>query len=180
MTDPVRTASEQFLLSEAARLAVEQLATTALRDRKAWVDASHFAPSEKEFVIAEFRAHLVQEGVRLVDAREDADVVIELRSGGVGIDRNEFLLGIPPVLLSPDLASSGAEIPVILPEIAIVKSIKQRGVAGVAYVAYWQDTGELISASGPHYGYTRREDYWLLGYGPRSTGNIPSLKSGDN
>jgi hypothetical protein len=38
------------------------------------------------------------------------------------------------------------------------------------------DTGEVIASSGPFVGKTYREDLWILGAGPRTTGNIPPAK----
>ena len=66
-------------------------------------------------------------------------------------------------------ASSGL---LVTPEIAILKTIKQKGYAGVAMVAYWADTGELIASSGPFVNVTHREDFWFFGFGPRITGDI--------
>ena len=63
----------------------------------------------------------------------------------------------------------------ITPELAISKKIKQVGFASVAYVAYWADTGEVVASSGPTIGKTYREDWWFLGFGPKSTGNIPPV-----
>ena len=56
---------------------------------------------------------------------------------------------------------------------AIVKNTKQQGFAGIAYVAYWADTGEVVSSSGPFIGRTIRDDWWILGAGPKTSGNIP-------
>ena len=62
---------------------------------------------------------------------------------------------------------------VITTEIAITKNLKQIGFASLSYVAYWADTGEIVSVSGPYVGKTLREDWWFLGFGPRTIGNVP-------
>ena len=82
----------------------------------------------------------------------------------------QFLLGIPALYL-PQATSS--TVPIATPELAIIKSTKQRGYASVAYVAYWADTGEVVAHSGPFIGRTTREDWWILGTGPRTVGDIP-------
>jgi hypothetical protein len=110
--------------------------------------------------------------VRLVNKREEAAIVLEVRSGGIGIDRIEYLLGLPSIYLSRDVAQTGTT-PLATPELAIVKSTKQRGFAGVTFVAYWGDTGELVAGSGPFVGQTLREDWWIFGFGPRTIGDIP-------
>ncbi|MDQ3441826.1 MAG: hypothetical protein M3478_15900 [Planctomycetota bacterium] len=175
-TDPPRTATEQFLLSGAASRAIDQLSSESLRDRRVFLDTTYLGSSqtanEYAFLVGELRAKFLLSGIRLVPKREEAQVLVELRSGGLGIDRLEFLLGIPALYL-PQASSGTSSVPVATPELAIVKSTKQRGFASVAYVAYWADTGEVVAHSGPFIGRTIREDWWILGTGPRTVGNIP-------
>ncbi|HYO09805.1 MAG TPA: DUF6655 family protein [Tepidisphaeraceae bacterium] len=181
VTDPTRTATEQFLLSEATRRAVDQLSAEALRDREVYVDASYLVSSayptpENLFLIGELRNKLLLGGVRLVEKRERARVVLEVRSGGIGIDRLEYLLGIPGIYLSNaanDATGTDATSGRGTPELAIIKNTKQRGFASAAFVAYWADTGELVAGSGPFVGRTLREDWWIFGFGPRTIGDIP-------
>ena len=175
-TDPPRTATEQFLLSGAAARAIEQISTESLRDRRVFLDTAYLGSSqtanEYAFLVGELRAKLLLSGIRLVPKREEAQILLELRSGGLGIDRLEFLLGIPALYL-PQASSSTSGAPVATPELSIIKSTKQRGYASVAYVAYWADTGEVVAHSGPFIGRTVREDWWIFGTGPRTVGNIP-------
>lgn len=175
-TDPPRTATEQFLLSRAAGEAVRQLNADALRGRIVFVDSTYFAAAEQAFVLGELRAHLLLAGVRLAAKREEADAIVEVRSSGVGIDRYEFLLGLPSIPLSTAATmTSGVQVPFALPELALMKNTRQRGTAGVAFVAYWADNGEVITSSGPFIGRSRREDWWFFGAGPNSFGNIPTI-----
>ncbi len=173
-TDPPRTATEQFLLSGAASRAIDQLSSESLRDRRVFIDTTYLGSAqtanEYAFLVGELRAKLLLSGIRLVPKREEAQVLLELRSGGLGIDRLEYLLGIPALYLPQ---SGTTSVPVATPELAIVKSTKQRGYASVAYVAYWADTGEVVAHSGPFIGRTVREDWWIFGTGPRTVGNIP-------
>jgi hypothetical protein len=179
VTDPPRSATEQFLMSEATRKAVEQLSADALRDRAVFVDTSYLISSaypspENLFYVAELRNKLLLGGVRLADKREKAQIVLEVRTAGIGIDRLEYLLGIPATYLSgTTVETGGTEVPLTTPELAIVKSTKQYGFASAAFVAYWADTGELVASSGPFIGKTLREDWWILGFGPRTVGDIP-------
>lgn len=177
-TDPPRTATEQFLLSQAAAEAVSQLSVDALRGRRVYLDAEYFAASEQAFVLGELRAKLLLDGVQLT-TRNDAQIVLEVRSGGVGIDRSDFLLGIPSLILSTgdaDAASGLTRTPLATPELALVKNINQAGIASVAFVAYWADTGEIVATSGPHIGRTLREDWWFFGFGPRTVGDIAPVE----
>ena len=178
VTDPPRTATEQFLLSGAAEAAVEQLSADALRDRIVYIDTTYLTTSwqtapELSFMIGEFRSKLLKGGARLAPSREKAQIVIEMRSPGVGVDRLEFLLGIPSVAVPSVAGGAGSAAPLITPELSILKSTRQYGFASVAFVAYWVDTGELLASSGPFVGRTFREDWWIFGTGPRTVGDIP-------
>ena len=192
VTDPPRSATEQFLESQAVTKAVGQLAVDALRDRTVYVD-SQFLPDATDrdrtgsllyqknqeflYLAAEVRAKLLGSGVRLADKREDAQIVCELRSQGVGIDRTEFLLGLPSVVLSG--ATGSSNLPVATPELSIVKRTTQKGFGSVSFVAYWNKTGELVAQSGPVAGKTSRQDYWFFGIGPSTVGNIVPTEPGD-
>jgi len=182
VTDPPRSATEQFLESEATRKAVDQLSAEALRDRKTYIDTSYLISSayptpENLFLVAELRNRLLIGGVRLVEKREQAQVVLEIRSGGIGIDRYEYLLGLPSVYLQKDVSGTGANTPLATPELSIVKNTRQKGFASAAFVAYWADTGELVASSGPFVGRTLREDWWIFGFGPRTVGNVPRAEN---
>jgi hypothetical protein len=184
VTDPAETADQKFLESEATRIAVSHISADQLRDRKVYVDTTYLSesrnyagsasyrevPQQFLFLVAELRARLLLNGVRLVDNRADADIIVEARSGGVSIDRQDFLLGLANVTVPTEGVAS---IPFQTPEIAILKSTKQFGYASVAIVAYWRDSGEIVSMSGPFVGRTARQDYWVFGFGPRTVGNIP-------
>jgi hypothetical protein len=179
VTDPQQSATEQFLMSEATRKAVAQLSAEALRDRLVYVDTTYlitsaFPTPQNLFYVAELRNKLLVGGVRITDKKEQAQIVLEVRTGGISIDRLEYLLGIPSIYVSGAIQTeAGANAPLATPELAIVKNTKQLGFASAAFVAYWADTGELVASSGPFIGRTMREDWWFLGFGPRTIGDIP-------
>ncbi|MBN1973424.1 MAG: hypothetical protein JW787_07275 [Sedimentisphaerales bacterium] len=172
ITDPARTATEQFLLSEAAVKAVDLLSFESLHGRTVFLDANNFSPAEKDFVLSEFRARLLLSGVSVSAKKGDAEIVVEVRSGGVGIDRYEALFGIPSFATPTALTNT---VTLVTPEIAITKKIRQIGFASVSYVAYWADTGEIVASSGPAVGKSNREDWWLFGFGPNTIGDIPPV-----
>jgi hypothetical protein len=187
VTDPYSTADEQFLQSDATRMAVARITAAPLRDRKVYVDGSYLSTLRENsvglsytetspvnlFLLAELRAKLLMSGARLVKKADDAEIVVEVRTGGIGVDHEEFLLGIPNITVA---TSTVAAVPIQTPEIALLKSTKQFGFASAAFVAYWRDTGEVVASSGPYVGRTARKDYWILGFGPRTVGDIPPAK----
>ncbi len=191
VTDPPRTADEQFLQSQAINEAVEQLSFAALRDRRVYLSDEYLLTDdelqvagigavpeyERLYLLAELRNRMLIEGVELSGSAEAADIIVEARTGAIGINRSNFLLGIPGTNLPVGEVELGdVQAPLILPELAIVKNIKQRGFASVSITAYWRDTGNLVAASGPFIGRTERIDYYFFGLGPRTTGDIPPVR----
>ena len=197
VTDPIRTADEEFLLTEAATRAINQLSMDPLRGRLVWV-VSEYAFSttrpfdqsfltdevrsptfENAFLIAELRARLLQAGVRLAPSRDQAEVILEVRTGALSVNRIDFLLGIPATYIPGATATSGsASVPLALPELALFKSTRQQGFGSVAFVAYWKNSGELLAISGPFIGRTARTDYFIFGYALPPVGNIPPTQVG--
>jgi hypothetical protein len=177
-----------LLMSQAAAEAVGKLSAEALRDRKVFVEDAFFVPRDRSrnsladqlFVMGEVRAKLLREGVRLVNTRAESEIVVEVRSGVLGVDKQNLLVGLPSVALPGVTSGLGGDAlgdPLIAtPEIALLKNIKQDGMAAVAIVGYWRDTGELVVTSGPFFGRTFRDDWWILGYGPRTSGDIPTAQ----
>jgi hypothetical protein len=178
VTNPERTATEQFLLSQAVTEAVGPLSFEVLHGRRVYIDDRFFGAPEKAFVIGELRARLLLAGVQIAQTEPLAEIILEVRSAGIGIDRYDSLLGIPS-LGAPGAATSAASgVPfagVVTPELAIVKETKQVSFASIAYVAYWADTGEVAASSGPSVGRAWRDDWWLFGFGPRTIGTVPPV-----
>ena len=198
VTDSPQTADQQFLLTEAATKAVAQLSMDPLRGRSVWVlteyafsttqpyDQSFFtnqirSPSfEVAFMIGELRARLLQAGARLARSQEEAEVVLEVRTGALAINRVDFLLGLSAFSVLPgssNSSSSSALGVATSSNLALFQSIKQNGFASVAIVAYWRNTGELLAISGPFVGRTHRYDYLLFGYQLPVQGDIPPMDS---
>jgi len=175
VTDPPRSATELYLENVASQMAVDQLTLNVLRDRKVYIETWYLTAStqpadEQQYLLGELRSKLLLSGVRLVNHREDAQIIMEVRSQGVSVDRIEYLLGLPATTLG-GLFTGGTIVQA--PELSILKSTKQHGFASIGYVAYWNDTGEVVASNSPVVGRTMREDFWILGLGPRTTGNIP-------
>lgn len=172
ITDTHRTATEQFLVNTATVRAIDQLAFPALRDRSVFIDTTFLsgssAPSQDQsYLVGELRSRILQLGGRLARTMDAADMVIEVRASALGIDRFDYLLGIPAG------AATAVDSDVqVSPELAIVKWMRQEGYSSIALVAYWRNNGELAGVSGPALGRTTRRDYWFFGIGPRTSGDI--------
>jgi hypothetical protein len=197
VTNPARTADEEFLLTDSATKAVAQLSLDALRGRSVWVTSEYaFSTTqpyeqafltnevrvpqfENAFLIAELRARLLQLGARLPPSRSDADIILEVRTGALSINRVDFLLGLSSFFLPSTGSSSTSALSIVSTQnLAIFQSTKQQGYASVAVVAYWKNTGELLALSGPFIGRTYRNDYFIFGYALPAVGNIPPTQVG--
>ncbi len=178
ITQPPETADEQFLLSQAASQAVANISVANLRDRLVYVSLRFMNPKtpEEKFLEADLRSHLLKGGVRLANNRQKADIVMEVRCGALGINQESLLIGVPAIAFGAYNSGSSFNLPVVLPQISLLQNTKQQGYASVAYVAYWKKTGEIVASSGPFVGRTYRNDWWIFGFGPETSGNIVSAQ----
>ncbi len=177
VTQPPETADEQFLLSRAASLAIGKISVANLRDRLVYVSLRFLRPlgqmPGQSFMEADLRSHLLKGGVRLTNQRAKAQIVLEVRCGALGINQQNSLVGIPAIAFGGYNSGANFSLPVVLPQISILQNTTQQGYASVAYVAYWRSSGEIVASSGPFVGHTYRHDWWFLGFGPETSGNIP-------
>jgi len=167
-TDPPRTATEQLLISTACERAVAGFrgkAREALEGRRVFLDASRFTSYGKEFALSEIRDFLSRQGALLAAARAESEVTVEIRSGALSVDRRDWLFGIP-----------GFEIPgplsLKMPDIALIRTIEQKGIGKLAFYAYETETGKHMVSSGPCVGKARRKSWWMFGLGPTNTGDV--------
>lgn len=170
MTDTPRTATEMLLLSQAVDNAVSQIDFSPLADRYVYIDASHLDKDvvDKSYLVSLVRQQAAAAGAILMDERNKADYIVEIRSGGIGTDRHSVLVGTPAL----QLPSVVPGMPTNIPEIALVKKNDQRGVAKVAVFAYNRHTGRAMWQSGNVESVSRLKDLWVLGAGPFSQGSI--------
>jgi hypothetical protein len=167
-TDPARTATEQYLLSFPTMAAVNELQLTQLRGRTVFLDTTHCERIDKEFLAGFLRSKILSAGAGLVEKKEDAQIVVEVTSPGVGIDKHEFLLGMPSIAVPLPTGQTFG-----LPELPLIKRVRQNGVAGVMVTAYDRATGGLLYSNGPSIGDSWKVDWTLLGFTISHSRNLP-------
>jgi hypothetical protein len=166
-------------VSQAVVQAVEPLNFDVLHGRRVYLDDRFFGAPEKPLVLGELRARLLLAGVSVAPDANNAEIILAVRSDGVGIDRYDSIIGIPSFGAPSAATSAATDVPtigIVTPEVAIVKETRQISFASVAYVAYWAHTGEVVARSGPSLGKAWRDDWWVLGFGPRTGGTIPPVE----
>lgn len=145
------------MLSTAADRAAEQLTFDIPKGTKVFVDSSNFDAYDGKYAIAKIRERALESGVNLVNDKEQAQAILEIRSGALSMDDHEFLVGIPSFGIPIPLAGQ-----LTVPELALFKKGTAKGVAKFAAVGYDAKTGVLIHSSGEKYGFSARTEWVVL------------------
>jgi hypothetical protein len=156
-TQPVRSASEQLIISTAIERAVAQLKFEVPAGTRVFVETAYFDGYDNKYATGTVRDRLLREGVRLVPDRGAADAVVELRAGALSVDERAILLGIPSFELPVPLAGQAKT-----PELALFKKADRLGVAKIAATTFDAKTGALIKPGDPEYGFSHRTRYTVL------------------
>jgi len=143
-SDPQRTATEQLLISTAADRAAKSLSLDIPRGDRIFVDATNFEGYDSKYAIGAIRDHLLQQGLLMCEDKNNADVIVEIRSGALSVDEHSTLIGIPQENVPVPLAGTAT-----LPEIALFKREVQQGVAKFAATSFDAKKGTFISSSEP-------------------------------
>ena len=103
-SDTARTGIEQLLISSAVDRALDKIDFKPVHRAKVYVDAKHLDCVDKEYVLVALHHRLLAQNCTLADKPEDAEVQMEISSGGVGTDRQDLFIGIPEIPLGAPLA----------------------------------------------------------------------------
>ena len=155
-TLPPRSATEQLLISNAADRAAAQLTVGLKPGVKVFPDSSGFEGYDSKYAIGAITEQVLLRGGRLLPDRKSADVVVAIRAGALSVDQNDTLVGIPSMNLPIPLAGT-----LTTPEFALFAKHQYRGVAKFAATAYDAETGKIIAASGPSFGFSHRT-HWVV------------------
>lgn len=167
-SDTARTATEQLLLSTAVDRAIGNIDFSPLSNKFVYLDTQYLECTDSKYVVSTLRQHMLAEGCVLMPDAESADYVVEARSGAVGTDHHDVLIGIPAI----SVPSGMTGMPTGIPEIPFAKSTAQTGVAKIACFAYNRETGQAIWQSGVYPVVSTAKDSWFLGTGPFQRGTI--------
>jgi hypothetical protein len=170
-SDSPRTATEQLLVSDAVDRAISEIDFSALEECSVFLDTRFIATTlDQNYVTSTLRQHMLASGCIIKDKPEDADYVVEVRTGALGTNRNDVLLGVPATQLpNVGVLPTGAA---AIPEIALSKRTSQQAVCKIAVFAYDRMSGEPVWQSGNRKVDSHAKDTWLLGTGPFQRGNI--------
>lgn len=156
ISKPERTGLEQLLLSNAVDLAVDNMELPIIDGRDVFLEEAYLEAYDSKYLIGSVRAILSENGARLVDEKANADVIIEARSGALGIDSSESLLGIPSVPIIVPGAGT-----LTFPELVLYKSSKAQSVSKIALLAY-DRSGANVFSSDAYVGKSHFNSYKML------------------
>lgn len=162
-SNTARTAKEQLLLSTAVDQSLDKVDFTPLASQKVFVDDKYLECTDKNYVVGSVRHRVMRTGAVLAASAEDADVIMELRSGGVGTDTTDAYLGIPEVTLPGMLT---------LPEIRMAERKTQAAYSKIGMVLYDAKTRRVLGDGGVAMARSDDNNWSFLGVGPYQSGSL--------
>jgi hypothetical protein len=160
LTHTKRSAVEQLLFSTAADRAWQRADPSVFNGKKVYVDTNYFEGDDKLYALGTLRDVLSSNGALLMANAQEAEVIIEPRSGAFSIDSSDSIIGLPKIPI-PIPAAGTLE----TPEVALFKSEKQFSTAKFAYLAFEQTSRKHVASSGPLVGRANIKYYkvlWLI------------------
>jgi hypothetical protein len=172
ITEPPRTAVEQLLLSTAIDRSLEGVDFSSFNGQTVFFDNKLFEGYDSKYALGAIRDAMSRQGALLVDSADKARFIVEPRSGAIGIDSHNELLGIPDLTLPIPLAGA-----VETPEVTLWKVDKADSTVKVAVLAFDKETGQHRYSSGSLVGKSFNHQYKVLGIFNWRNTDIPERQS---
>lgn len=167
-TAPLRTASEQLLLSAAADRAAAQLSLGIPKGTRIFVDTRYFQGYDDGYAIAAIRTQMLKNGLMVVDDRLQAEAVVQVSSGALSTDQKSLLIGVPQLTV-PYIPVGNS---VTVPEIALFKQAEEKGVAKFVATGYDAKTGKLLATTDARYGFSHNTNHTVLLFFSWASGDV--------
>lgn len=157
-TRPVRTATEQLLVSDAAEQAARQFSLSIPADCRVHVEPMGFRGEAAEAAVSALREAILARGARLSPDRESADVIVEVRLGALSLDQTNRVVGVPSLTVPISTTLNTARIP----ELSLYSRADRTGVAEFSAFAYEAATGRPVALAGRFTGVSRITSHKLF------------------
>lgn len=164
-SNTARTAKEQMLLSNAVDQSLDKVDFTPLYGQKVFVDDKYLECVDKSYVVGSLRHRVMRAGGALATTADDADVVMEVRSGGVGTDSAEMFLGVPSLPLPAGMQT---------PEVRLTERKSQYGYSKLGLVLFDAKTKNVLGDGGMSLAQSDDNNWFVLGMGPFQDGTLKS------
>ena len=166
-----RTATEMLLLSNAVDQTVSEFDLSYLSGKEVFLDTTFLDTTvDKGYVISSIRQHMMASGVKITEAKDKANYIVEARTGALGTDSHSVMVGVPQMTIPQVVPVAG--VPSSVPEIPLAKRTKQTGVAKLALFAYHRESGQIVWQSGVQQFSSHAKDAFVFGMGPFRSGTI--------
>lgn len=164
-TNTARTAREQLLISNAVDRSLAKIDFAPFQGSKIYVEEKYLDCVDKGYIIGSIRHRAMVNGASLVAKAEEADIVLEIRSGVVGTDTADSFVGTPEIVLPGMLT---------LPEVRLISRNNQSAMAKIGLVAYDAKSHQLLGDGGVSSSLSRDNNWYVLGVGPYQNGEVRS------
>ena len=164
-SNTARTAKEQLLISNSIDQALSKVDFSAFGGTKVFIEEKYLECVDKSYLVGSVRHRVLRSGAQIVDKAGDADIIVEVRSGGVGTNTADMFVG------SPELAVPGP-FPLSLPEIRLLSKQEQTGIAKIGILAYDAKTGRMLGDGGTSMALSDDNNWYFLGAGPYQRGSV--------
>jgi len=168
-TMPPRSAAEQLILSAAVDRAVQSMRTDWMAGAVIYVDSGNLDCYDKPYVLQRIRHTILANAGRLVPEAAQADVVLEVSSGALSVDKGTFLIGFPEVPVPIPFAAQS----ITLPELPIFKLTSYIGTGKLLFCAVDAETGSQLFEMPTCYGRSHWRLWKVLLVGPFKSSDVP-------
>ncbi len=162
-SDTARTGLEQLLISNAVDQSLGKVDFRPVAGAKVFLKTDLLDCVDKNYVMLTTRSKLLENRCTLMDKAEDADIVMEIASGGVGTDRTEMVVGTPEIPLG--LMGS-------VPKVNFYERKKAMGTAKLAIIATDSKTKQPVINSGFALARSDHQHWSVMGSGPVLSGSV--------
>ena len=162
-SNTARTGTEQLLISNAVDQALGKVDFSQLAGKRVLVEEKYLDSIDKGYIISSIRHHVVHAGGQLTAKPEEADIILELRSGGVGTDTSDAFLGVPGISL-PGM--------ITLPDLKLVTRTRQSAFAKLGIVAIDAKSQHEMGAGGVSLAMSDDNNWYVMGVGPYRQGTM--------
>ena len=177
MTEPTRSLGEQLLVSTSIDRSLSELDAEAigrLKGFKVFISSEYLKTLDQEYLVGSLRDLFLSNGVLVVNAAVEAQMIVEVRSGANSLDSSTATLGIAEDQALPNPVTGA---PVALPEISFFKRENNFAVSKVALVAYQAKSREHIFSSGTLLGGAYDRHFQFLGMIRLRFTDVPELRA---
>jgi hypothetical protein len=162
-SNTARTATEQLLISNAVDQSLNKIDFTPLAGASVFVEEKYIDCIDKGYIVGSVRHKLLQAGAYLSPKAEEADAIMELRSGSVGTDVSSSYLGIPG-FTAPGMIG--------IPDIKMITHDSQKATAKIGIVVYDAKTHRELGEGGVSMSQADDTNSFYFGLGPWQSGTL--------